>query len=124
MNEASGVVMVVEDDAAIRDLMSEELGSQGLSVIGASSGEEALMFLETQRVDVIIMDLRMPGMNGVETSIAIKHRFPNLPIILCTVCSEYQVRPFIGREVQAYLPKPFSLNQLNNTVQAALANSR
>ncbi len=123
MNDASGVVMVVEDDASIRDLMREELGSKGLTVIGASSGEEALMFLETQRVDVIVMDLRMPGMNGVETSIAIKHRFPNLPIIMCTVCSEYQVRPFIGREVQAYLSKPFSLDQLNNSVQSALANS-
>lgn len=123
MNDASGVVMVVEDDAAIRDLMREELGSKGLTVIGASSGEEALMFLETQRVDVIIMDLRMPGMNGVETSIAIKHRFPNLPIIMCTVCSEYQVRPFIGREVQSYLSKPFSLDQLNSSVQSALANS-
>lgn len=115
------MVLVVEDDSAIRDVMREELESQGLRVLGASSGEESLMILETRAVDVVIMDLRMPGMNGVETSIAIKHRFPSLPIILCTVCDESHVRKFIGREIQSYLPKPFTLDQLNNTVQTALA---
>lgn len=121
MTNASSVVLVVEDDSAIRDVMREELESQGLRVLGASSGEESLMILETRAVDVVIMDLRMPGMNGVETSIAIKHRFPSLPIILCTVCDESHVRKFIGREIQSYLPKPFTLDQLNNTVQTALA---
>lgn len=124
MTNASGVVLVVEDDPAIQDVMREELESQGLLVLGASSGEESLMLLETQAVDVVIMDLRMPGMNGVETSIAIKHRFPDLPIILCTVCDEWYVRSFIGREIQSYLPKPFTLRQLNQTVQTALAGAR
>lgn len=124
MTNASSVVLVVEDDSAIRDVMREELESQGLRVLGASSGEESLMILETRAVDVVIMDLRMPGMNGVETSIAIKHRFPNLPIILCTVCDESHVRKFIGREIQSYLPKPFTLDQLNTTVQTALARVR
>ena len=124
MTNASSVVLVVEDDSAIRDVMREELESQGLRVLGASSGEESLMILETRAVDVVIMDLRMPGMNGVETSIAIKHRFPNLPIILCTVCDESHVRKFIGREIQSYLPKPFTLDQLNTTVQTALARAR
>jgi CheY-like chemotaxis protein len=124
LTNASGVVLVVEDDSAIRDVMREELESQGLGVLSASSGEESLMILETRVVDVVIMDLRMPGMNGVETSIAIKHRFPNLPIVLCTVCDEYHVRKFIGREIQSYLSKPFTLQQLNDTVQTALACSR
>lgn len=124
MTNVPGVVLVVEDDAAIQDVMREELESHGLVVLGASSGEESLMMLETRAVDVVIMDLRMPGMNGVETSIAIKHRFPNLPIILCTVCDEYHVRSFIGREIQSYLPKPFTLRQLHATVQTALAGSR
>ena len=117
-------MLVVEDDAAIRDIMREELESQGLNILGVASGEEALMLLETRAVDVVIMDLRMPGMNGVETSIAIKHRFPNLPIVLCTVCDEYHVRQFIGREIQSYLPKPFTLKQLNASVQTALSGSR
>ena len=124
MTNVSGVVLVVEDDAAIRDIMREELESQGLNILGVASGEEALMLLETRAVDVVIMDLRMPGMNGVETSIAIKHRFPNLPIVLCTVCDEYHVRQFIGREIQSYLPKPFTLKQLNASVQTALSGSR
>jgi two-component system nitrate/nitrite response regulator NarL len=124
LTKASGVVLVVEDDSAIRDIMREELESQGLIVLGVSSGEESLMVLETRAVDVVIMDLRMPGMNGVETSIAIKHRFPSLPIVLCTVCDEYHVRQFIGREIQSYLPKPFTLKQLNASVQTALAGSR
>lgn len=124
LTNASGVVLVVEDDAAIQDVMREELESQGMKVCAAFSGEESLMLLETRAVDVVIMDLRMPGMNGVETSIAINHRFPNLPIILCTVCDESHVRKFIGREIQSYLSKPFTLQQLNDTVQTALACSR
>ena len=124
MTNASSVVLVVEDDSAIRDVMREELESQGLRVLGASSGEESLMILETRAVDVVIMDLRMPGMNGVETSIAIKHRFPKRPIILCTVCDGSHVRKFICREIQSYLPKPFTLDQLNTTVQTALARAR
>ncbi|HMX95468.1 MAG TPA: response regulator, partial [Elusimicrobiota bacterium] len=119
MANASGVVLVVEDDAAIRDIMKEELESQGLTVLGASSGEESLVLLETRPVDVVIMDLRMPGMDGIETSLTIKGRFPALPIILCTVCDEWEVRSFIGREIQSYLPKPFTLRQLNETVQTA-----
>lgn len=118
------MVLVVEDDAAIQDVMREELESQGLSVLVVSSGEESLMVLETRSVDVIIMDLRMPGMNGVETSIAIKHRFPDIPIILCTVCDESNVRHYIGREIQSYLSKPFTLKNLNDSVQTALAGSR
>jgi CheY-like chemotaxis protein len=124
MTYSVGVVLVVEDDPAIQDVMREELESQGLDVLTVASGEESLLLLETRSVDLIIMDLRMPGMNGVETSIAIKHRFPDLPIILCTVCEQWRVRQFIGREIQAYLPKPFTLRQLNETVQTALSGSR
>jgi two-component system cell cycle sensor histidine kinase/response regulator CckA len=124
VTEGSGVALVVEDDAPIRDVIREELESQGLKVLSVSSGEEALMVLESRGVDVVVMDLRMPGMNGVETAIAMTFKFPNLPIVLCTVCEQWRVREYIGREIQAYLPKPFTLSQLKETVQTALATTR
>lgn len=124
MTNASGVALVVEDDDAIRDVICEVLEGQGLEVLSASSGEESLMLLSVRAVDVVVMDLRMPGMNGVETAIAMKREFPDLPIILCTVCEQWRVREFIGREIRAYLQKPFTLRQLNETVQTALAHPR
>ena len=124
MTRATGVVLVVEDDPVIRDVMREELEAQGLHALEASSGEEGLLLLETWDVDVVLMDLRMPGMNGIETSIAIKQRFPKLPIVLCTVCDESYVRRFIGHEIQSFLPKPFSLQRLDETIQNALASAR
>ncbi|MBL0059613.1 MAG: response regulator [Elusimicrobia bacterium] len=124
MTVAPGVALVVEDDDAIRDVIREVLEGQGLEVLSASSGEESLMLLSSRAVDVVVMDLRMPGMNGVETAIAMKREFPDLPIILCTVCEQWRVREFIGHEIRAYLQKPFTLRQLNDTVQTALAYPR
>ncbi|TXH24148.1 MAG: response regulator [Elusimicrobia bacterium] len=117
----SGTVLIVEDDPSIREMMQEALAAQGHSAMVAASGEEALTLLEIRPVDLVIMDLRMPGMNGVETAIAMKHRWPHRPIILCTVCEEWRVREHIGRSIQAYLPKPFTFHQLKDTVETTLA---
>ena len=114
-------VLIVEDDDSIRDVLQEELSAQGYASVGVPSGEEALTLLETKSVDLVIMDLRMPGMNGVETAVAMKHRWPERPIILCTVCDEWRIREHLGREIQAYLPKPFTSDQLKSTVETALA---
>lgn len=116
-------VLIVEDDDSIRDILHEELSAQGYESVGVPSGEDALTFLETRSVDLVIMDLRMPGLNGVDTAVAMKHRWPNRPIILCTVCDEWRVREHIGREIQAYLPKPFTYDQLKSTVESALTTA-
>jgi CheY-like chemotaxis protein len=114
-------VLVVEDDPGIRDVLRLELSDQGFGVRTANSGEEALALLEKSPVDLVLLDLRMPGMDGLETAQKIKSRWPALPIVLCTVCAEKRFERFIGNEIKAYLPKPFTFHQLKETVSGALA---
>ncbi len=114
-------LLVVEDDPSIQEVLRLQLSDQGFAVHTVNSGEAALAFLETTAVDLLLLDLRMPGIDGLETAQSVKRRWPALPIILCTVCAEKRFERFIGNEIKAYLPKPFTFRQLRFTVENALA---
>lgn len=115
-------VLVVEDDPGIREVLRLELAEQGFEVRVVGSGEEAIAFLSETPAHLVLLDLRMPGMDGLQTAQSIKSRWPSVPIVLCTVCAEKRFEHFIGNEIKAYLPKPFTFSQLKSTVADALAS--
>jgi len=114
-------ILVVDDDAFIRKLLSEFLTKQGYKVLLAESGEKALEILEPGTVQVALIDLKMPGMDGVQTMKGIKTRDAGVLIILMTGY------PSIESAVEAlrssaydYVIKPFKLNELKTTIERAI----
>jgi DNA-binding NtrC family response regulator len=77
-------VLVVDDEADFRETIVKRLQKRGLEVAGAESGPQALEMIETRAPDVIVLDIKMPGMDGIETLKAIKERKPLIEIILLT----------------------------------------
>ena len=114
-------ILVIDDDPDMRHVLSDFLERSGYRVIEASSGGEAIFIAESERVDLVILDKEMPGMNGLEVLSLFKRRRPSLPIIFITA--------FGGREDEAesrrrgawlYIEKPFRIATVVDAVHSAL----
>jgi two-component system KDP operon response regulator KdpE len=117
------LVLAADDEAGILRMIKLELSSQGLRVITASSGEEALRLLDEHRPDIVLLDIVMPEMNGLETMRLVKDR-RNVPVILLTA-RDREADKIRGLEMGAddYLAKPFSPDELTARVRAVLRRS-
>ncbi len=120
-------ILIVDDHPVVRAGLTSMLGTQpGLEVIGsASSGEEALEMLEGQSADLILLDLRMPGMNGIDTLLALKRAGSSAHTIVLT---SFETDEDIYRAVQAgaegYLLKNTSLREMVEAIHAVNAGRR
>lgn len=83
-------ILLVDDEESIHLLYREELEDEGYEVHSAMSGEEAMKILKTLSPDLIILDINMPGMNGIEALRKIKENNPNLPVILSSAYQEFK----------------------------------
>jgi two-component system response regulator FlrC len=113
MPERMSRILVVEDDAALREALTDTLELAGQSVLAAPDGEAALAVLGREAVDMILSDVQMPGMDGHELLRRVKAVRPGIPFILMTAYGQ------IERAVEAmkdgaadYLPKPFEPDRL------------
>jgi CheY-like chemotaxis protein len=83
-------VLVVDDEEGIRLLYKEELEEEGCEVEIAASGEEAIEKLESDSIDLVLLDIKMPGMDGIEVLRKVKERWKNLPVVLCTAYPHFK----------------------------------
>jgi len=83
-------ILVVDDDDAIRMLINLELTEEGYQVLTASNAKDALEMVETEDLDLVILDIRMPGMDGLEALPRILGLKEGLKVILNTAYSQYQ----------------------------------
>ncbi len=83
-------ILVVDDEESIHLLYREELEEEGYQVFSAMNGEDALKICESTPVDLVVLDINMPGMDGIDVLRQLKARKPSLPIILSTAYSEYK----------------------------------
>ena len=117
------LVLAVDDEAAILRLIKLQLAEQGFSVVTASSGEEALQLAEEQRPDILLLDILMPEMTGLEVMRRLREQ-SNAPIILVTAkdSDSDKVR---GLEIGAddYVVKPFNAEELGARIRAVLRRS-
>ncbi len=117
----SGIrVLVVDDEPDFVELFIKRFSKRGLVVAGAGSGAEALAALKAQAADVVVLDVKMPGMDGLETLKEIKKRHPKVQVILLT--GHGSVKSGIeGMSYGAYdyVLKPFSLDDLLERIQSA-----
>ncbi|HEV8316343.1 MAG TPA: response regulator transcription factor [Vicinamibacterales bacterium] len=111
-------ILVVDDEARIAEICRDYLQRAGFKVITASSGEDALSLARARRPDLIVLDLRLPGMDGLDVTRALRKQ-SNVPIIMLTARVEESDK-LIGLELGAddYLTKPFSPRELVARVRA------
>jgi CheY-like chemotaxis protein len=113
-------ILVVDDEAPIRRLYKEELEEEGYEVELAASGEEALEKLDNARPDLVTLDLKMPGMDGLEVLQKIRERDTKLPVIICTAYGEYR-RDLTSWASDAYVVKRSNLDELKETIRRFLS---
>jgi two-component system, OmpR family, phosphate regulon response regulator OmpR len=112
---------VVEDDASVRDMLTNYLEKQGLVVTAMRSADEMLKRIHRLRPDLIVLDVGLPGMSGLDACKKLRGEGDRVPIILLTARSE-EVDRVVGLEIGAddYLGKPFSARELLARVHAVL----
>jgi len=112
---------VVEDDAAMRDMLSAYLEKQGMAVTSMASAEELLRRIHRLRPDLIVLDVTLPGESGLDACQRLRAEGDRVPIILLTALTE-EVDRVLGLEMGAddYLGKPFSARELLARIRAVL----
>jgi DNA-binding response OmpR family regulator len=116
-------ILLVEDEEGLRILYEEELKAEGYEVILAQNGKEAIRQLEEIRPDLIILDIVMPVMDGMEALGQIMGRERKIPIVLHTSYPGYR-EDFMSWAADAYVTKSSDLRELKETVRELLKEGR
>ena len=118
-------VWIIDDDRSIRWVFEKALAREGIAHRTFSSAQEALERLRDEAPQVVVSDIRMPGLSGLEFMQSIKSRLPTTPVIIMTAYSDLEsaVAAFQGGAFE-YLPKPFDVDHAVELVRRALDESR
>lgn len=116
-------ILVVEDDVSVNEMIAEYLEKENYTVISAFEGEEGLNFFLNQSFDLVILDIMMPKLNGIDVLKRI--RLENTVPVLIISAKDTDAEKVIGLELGAddYLTKPFSMIELSARVKAAIRRS-
>jgi two-component system response regulator (stage 0 sporulation protein F) len=112
-------IMIVDDEENIRLLYKEELEEDGFVVELAKNGEEALEKFPLFKPDLITLDIKMPGMGGIEALKRIREQERKLPVIICSAYGEYK-QDFVTWASDAYVVKCADLTELKTTIRKLL----
>jgi two-component system response regulator AtoC len=111
-------VLIVDDEASARNLCVEVLGSMGLNTETAESGARALALLESGNVDIVLTDVRMPGMDGIELLKIVRQKYPHTDVVIMTGYGTIQASvEAIKLGADDYLTKPFNLDEFKQVFQ-------
>lgn len=113
-------ILVVDDEENIRLLYEEELKEEGYEVITASNGREALESVKAHHPDLIVLDIRMPEMDGIEFLRTIRETHRDLPIILSTAYGDYKQQDFSVWLSNGYFVKSADLTALKQRIRELL----
>ena len=114
-------VLIVDDETSVRTLLSEVLQGQGYEVVVASSGEEAVELARKNPFEIVITDMRMPGISGVEAVTTFQREYPTTPVIILTGFPDVALAvDFMKKnDVVDYLTKPVEKDKLIAAVEQA-----
>jgi two-component system response regulator PilR (NtrC family) len=118
-------ILIVDDEEVLRDVLDAVLRREGFEIITAASGEEALNVLDGEEVDLVILDVMLPGISGIDTLRAIRISNPALPVIVITAFSTIEgAIDAMKQGAFHYIPKPFKNEEVVLTVNKALEQRR
>ena len=112
-------ILLVDDEEGIQLLYREEFEEEGFEVATAYNGEEALEQFSQELPDLVILDINMPGMNGIEVLRRMKEINPNLPVILSSAYPEYK-QDLSTWASEDYIVKSANMDELKNAVRKHL----
>jgi two-component system, response regulator, stage 0 sporulation protein F len=112
-------ILLVDDEEHIRLLFKEELEEEGYRIDVASNGSEAVEKAREQHFDVIVLDIKMPGMDGIQTMNEIKKINKNQRVILCSAYGEFK-QDFSSWVSDGYVVKSADTQELKNTIRNLL----
>ncbi len=106
-------ILVVDDELMMRKLVEKILSRDGFQVTLASDGNEALAILAQKKVDIVISDIKMPGLNGFELLQAVKKEYPSIAVIMMTAYGDtYSVKDALLLGADEYVTKPFRSQEI------------
>src|ERR1035441_3197356 len=121
MSSYPGRILIVDDDAKLRRALHSTLHSLGFEIAESSNGEQALRETKNQKIDVVLLDINMPGMGGIETCRELRRAAPRLQILMLTVReSEQDKVQALDAGADDYVTKPFSIRELMARIRAAM----
>ena len=121
----AGKILVVDDDPEVRMATRDFLASKGHDVTLAEDGVQALKLLASVKPDVVLLDVAMPEMDGMEALRRIVASYPNLPVIMVTANADIEITSKVLQLGAAdYVPKPFDLDYLDQAINIQLSSGR
>jgi len=118
-------MLVVDDEPEVRKLMEHFLTGRGYEVRLAENGRLALAALDTFAPDLVLLDMHMPELDGIETLKGLAARAPALPVIMVTVNDDVETTSrLIHLGAADYVPKPFNLDYLEQAINIQLSAAR
>lgn len=122
--ESMGCLLIVDDEASVREVLSEYFVGQGYQVETAASGPQALDAVRRHRPDLVLLDVRMPGLDGVEVLRRLRELDARLPVVMVTANEDVALaRSMLGIGAFDYVAKPFDFHYLDRVVAAALVQA-
>jgi two-component system, cell cycle response regulator CpdR len=120
-------ILIAEDEEPVRALVTRALTEQGHAVTATADGTEALETLQNAdgAFDLLLADIKMPGMDGIALALAVARDFPKIPILLMTGYADQRERA-VGLEtlISDVIAKPFNLAEIKFAVASAIAKGR
>lgn len=114
-------ILVIDDESGYREMIQFELAVQGFNVLMASGGVQAFEILKTAMVDLIITDMKMPEMDGLDVLTLVRKSHPQMPFILMSgFAVEERLQQALALNACAYLRKPFAIDELKSALAAAI----
>jgi len=118
-------ILVVDDELLIRDLLYDFFSSQGWDIVVADGGQKAVQYLRNQQFDLVLTDLKMPDMDGLDLTGKIRSLYRDLPVIIMTGFPSFDSAvAALRNKVEDYVVKPFNINQLFKAAKKAVEDHR
>jgi DNA-binding response OmpR family regulator len=112
-------LLIVEDEDSLRELYAEELEEEGYEILRAENGKAAVDLVQKEPFDLVIMDIRMPEMDGIEALGKVISMNKKIPVIIYTAYSNYKSN-FMTWTADAYLTKSSNLDELKDKIKELL----
>jgi len=114
-----GSILIVDDEPTIRDLLAHIVEREGYRVVVADNGREALETLNRQKISLVVTDLMMPEMNGMELLVEVKDQYPSIPVVFVTGRRTEAAREdAIGAGADGYITKPFKNLEISQRIES------
>jgi len=115
------MVLVVDDEVDVREMIEVGLSLDGYRVVTAEGGGQAIELIQTELIDLLITDFKMPGLSGVDTATRIREIAPDLPVIVVTgYVTPKTVEECMALGIVEFIRKPFPFRTLSDAVQSAI----